>query len=276
MRAFVTLGTDGLRDYVELPDGVRYLLGTLSVTRLLGGLVSQFDMRRVCDAFNEGKRPRVSVDLDALQEVLELNIHRSRWAGATSPLIPAGNRTPKHGEGRNMAANETVKDEGRRALIATTLTAIEQHVAAVAAAKKASAEDCEKLRALTATLSTEPVEAPVAAEAAPAAQAAPPAPVDMPKAAGMKSASFENLETNTATIEQTLALVQATDTKIEKLVAAGKQFNHVAARRDLQKIASRVEDIVASVDLAYAWVNEDLSALAKQAEDIHNLFPADL
>lgn len=267
MRTYVTFGTDGLRDYVELPDGVRYILGTLSVARLLGGLVSQHDMRRVCDSFNEGKRPRVSVDLDRLQEALELNIHRSRWAGVSSPLIPTGNRTPNQGEGRHMAANETVKGEGRRALVATTLTAIEQHVAAIAAAKRASAEDYGKLRALVADLSSEPVEAP-----APVVTPT----VDMPKAAGMKSASFENLESNSEVIEKTLALVQAADTKIDKLVAAGKQFNHVAAKRDLHKIASRVEDIVASVDLAYDWISDDLSALSKQAEDLHNLFPADL
>lgn len=201
-QGYVFFSTDGLRDYVELPDGVKYILGTLSVARLIAPLAPSHEVRRVCDAFNEGKRPRLWVDVDALWEALEVNIRRSRWAsldpGPPDLLIPAGNRTPGT-EGTNMADNQIM----------------------------------------------------------------------------VKQASIATFEQNTAIVEETLKTVEATNAKIDNLVAAGKKFNHVAAKKDLMKIASRVTEITASVDLGFDWVKSDLEALAKSASEIHDLFPQD-
>jgi hypothetical protein len=66
--------------------------------------------------------------------------------------------------------------------------------------------------------------------------------------------------------------VAATDTTIDRLVAAGKRFNSVRAKSDLYKIASRVAEISQSVDLGQSWVGGDLGILSQQANEIHDLF----
>ena len=200
-RDYVTFFTDGLRDYVELPDGLRYILGTLSVAKVLAGLVPTNEVRRVCDAFNEGKRPRVSVDLDSLEQILEENIRRARWASATS-LIPGGSQ-------------DRVTREG----------------------------------------------------------SADPQPHPEPRMATNRTASFENFEGNQALVEDTLTTIMAAERKIDARVAEGKRFNHVAAKADLHKVASKLADIVSSVDLACDWVRADLENLSKSAHDIDSLFP---
>jgi hypothetical protein len=206
-QGYVFFSTDGLRDYVEMPDGVKYILGTMSVIRLISPLAPSNEVRRVCDAFNEGKRPRLWVDLDLLWEALELNIRRSRWASddSASPdlLIPVGNRTPQT-ESTTMSDSKTPDFS-----VAT------------------------------------------------------------------KRASIATFEQNTSIVEETLKTVEATNEKIDNLVAAGKKFNHVAAKRDLMKVASRVTEITASVDLGYDWIKADLETLAKTASEIHDLFPKD-
>jgi hypothetical protein len=90
-----------------------------------------------------------------------------------------------------------------------------------------------------------------------------------------KRASIATFEQNTSIVEETLKTVEATNEKIDNLVAAGKKFNHVAAKRDLMKVASRVTEITASVDLGYDWIKADLETLAKTASEIHDLFPKD-
>ncbi len=259
-RDFVTFSSDGNRDYVRLPDGVKYVLGTLSVARLLSSLASKNEVRRVCDAFNEGKEPRITVDLDALQEVLEVNIKRSRWASSlVDPLIRTGNRTLPM-EGTVMSAN----DQAMKDAISQQVGRIEQQIALISSkakdagtggfSKDMMTNEIENLRALITKLRS---PSPYGGQSSNSDF------YPSPKTATVvKAASFEQFEANQAIVEDTLATVQVAEQKIDTLVAAGKKFNHVAAKADLHKVASRVSDIVASVDLAYGWVRDDLEVLA--------------
>lgn len=97
-------------------------------------------------------------------------------------------------------------------------------------------------------------------------------PGDIQASYNPKRASYDNLKANTAVAEGVLAQVDATNTKIDQLVTAGKKFDASRAKQDLLKIASKVNEIVANVDLAQPWVRDDLLDLAKAAENIHGLF----
>ena len=90
-----------------------------------------------------------------------------------------------------------------------------------------------------------------------------------------KSASFDNFTANTETVEDILDKVATTNRTIDRLVKAGKRFDSVRAKGDLLRIASRVADIADTVDLALAWVGNDLSELHREASEIHSLFPVD-
>lgn len=264
---YVFFSTDGLRDYVEMPDGVTYILGTMSVAKLIAPLAPTNEVRRVCDAFNEGKRPRLWVDVDKLWEALETNIRRSRWASVDPVvpdlLIPAQNRNPRTPEGTIMADSELQN------AIKQQVGEIEKQIALIAQkareadngsiSKDMMEDEMKRLRGLIEQLRS-------------------PNPYgDQSKNrdfyAAAKQASVATFEQNSAIVEETLKTVEATNDTIDRLVAAGKRFDAPRAKADLMKIASRVTEITASVDLGFDWIKGDLETLAKEAAEIHDLFP---
>lgn len=86
LRSLVTVATDGFRDYVDLPDGRRVNLGSVSVLKLVSSLVSgSYQCRRALDTFLKRKQAIISVDLSALEDMLKPK--RARWAAYDDPFI---------------------------------------------------------------------------------------------------------------------------------------------------------------------------------------------
>jgi len=179
----VTVGTDGVVDYVQVPDGQRYMLGPVSVLRLIVGSTKSARSARIAlDEFLANGKAVVSVDLDRMWDLLPFR--RARYS-STNPFIEWDSHTLE---------------------------------------------------------------------------------------AEMRTASYDNLISNVEMAEDIVTKVAETDATIDRLVAAGKRFDSVRAKADLLKIASRVADITANVDLAHGWVGEDLSELSSQADAIQGLF----
>jgi hypothetical protein len=86
--------------------------------------------------------------------------------------------------------------------------------------------------------------------------------------------SVDTLQANSTLAEDILATVEQTDAKVEALVTAGRKFNASRAKEDLYGIASKVAEILNTVDMAQPWVGDNLQALTKQAKGIHDLFAA--
>lgn len=89
-KALITVGTDGVVDFVQTPDGQRYMLGTVSVLRLISNLVPKRHVKRALDEFLQEKRTLISVDLDKMWNLLPFR--RARYSSAdstvtTNPLI---------------------------------------------------------------------------------------------------------------------------------------------------------------------------------------------
>lgn len=102
-RTLIVVGTDGFRDYVQLPDARTFNLGTVSVLHLvtelaLNGVIA----RRALDTFLAKKRATLAVDMEKLAILLKPK--RSRWAGIGNELIPAISSTPS-GTGKPMPQN---------------------------------------------------------------------------------------------------------------------------------------------------------------------------
>jgi hypothetical protein len=249
-RRAVTISTDGARDYVETPDGVKYILGPISVLKVISKLVPTVAARRAIEEFNAEGSVMVTLDTDRLFELLAPR--RARFA---SPLIQGQDRLgpspldeplgraseslqPKGTTVMAADANQALKDT-----VVNQIAAIEQHIGALN--HKASESGIGQLRDLVAGLQSPD---------------------------GVKAASYESLDGNSKIAEEILSKVSATTDKIDELVEKGRKFNASQARGDLHDITARVAEILSNVDLAQPWVENDLRSLAERAAHIHGLF----
>ena len=280
-KALVVLGTDGLSDWVQTSDGVKFALGAVSPLRFVVELVpSGWAARQALDAFLAEGKAMFSVDVDRMWELLKP--HRARWTsvhdGIASPLIPPSDRTLFARQGTAMAdtnwADKTIKDAvtNQIARIEQQIGVLQQH-AKEASPGSISADSMknqiEGLRDLVAWLRR---PSPYGNQSQNSTYYGLPnqGPGDIKASTGR--ASYDNFKANSVLAEGILAKVDETDKKIDALVTAGKKFDAPRAKQDLHKIASRVTEIVANVDLAQPWVSGDLAEMAKHADQIHGLF----
>lgn len=86
-KAVVTVGTDGFVDYVQVPDGQKFMLGPVSVLRLITGAAKNARSARVAlQEFLANGKAMLSVDLDQMWELLPFR--RARYS-STNPFMPA-------------------------------------------------------------------------------------------------------------------------------------------------------------------------------------------
>jgi hypothetical protein len=91
-KAMVTIGTDGVIDYVQMPDGQKFALGPVSVLRLITGVSESIRIaKRSLDSFLANNQVMMSVDLDRLWSLLPFQ--RARFSSA-NPLIRGSDHSP--------------------------------------------------------------------------------------------------------------------------------------------------------------------------------------
>lgn len=106
----VTLQTDGLRDFVCLPDGVRYILGTVSVLKVVSSLVRDSRLkRRALDEFNKKGQTVVTLDVDKMFEMLAPR-SIGKFAHGSSLIQPQRQAHLLSREGNNMAHPQQILD----------------------------------------------------------------------------------------------------------------------------------------------------------------------
>lgn len=266
-KTLVTLGTDGLSDFVHLSDGTKYMLGAVSPLRFVVETVSgSHAVRSALDTFLAKGHAMFTADLDRMWELLKPK--RARWSAFASPLIPPSDRTsftPR--QGTPMADDQWTKEAitNQIARIEGQISTLQQHAKEASPGSISSdmmKNDIEGLRSLVALLRR-------------------PSPYGNQglnsSAYGLKGASagtpsYEHFKANTQSAADIIASVDDANTKIDQLVTAGRRFDAPRAKQDLHKIASKTAEIMQNVDLGQPWVQGDLAELAKQASDIHGLF----
>jgi hypothetical protein len=164
--SLVTVATDGFRDYVDLPDGRRVNLGSVSVLKLVSSLVSgSYQCRRALDTFLKKKQAIIAVDLSALEDLLKPK--RARWAAYDDPFIStdsviaqsSGITQPSKGAGMD---SENAQKEAIRAQITeleSQIALIEQTVkdhASGSQSKEQLQSSVESLKRLVSELGKEP------------------------------------------------------------------------------------------------------------------------
>lgn len=296
-KGLVTIGTDGLSDWVRTSDGVKYMLGPISVLKFVTELSpGSRAARQAVDRFLRKGQSMLTVDLDLMWALLAP--HKPRYS-FVSPLIPASDRTPFARQGTTMAdADQFIKDSisNQVARIEQQIGVIQQH-AKEASPGSISANmmkgEMDRLRDLVAWLRRPsaygnqsdnstyyglPGGTPGGVKnasdaAAPAASAVAAPPAAAPAAVAPPAApATDTLAENTKLASHVLRRVAATEERIDQLVLAGKRFDVGRAKGDLLTIATRVSEIGKSVDLSQPWVRNDLVDLARRADHVHGLF----
>jgi len=268
-KALVTIGTDGFVDYVQVPDGQRHMLGSVSVLSLIAALTPLRHVRAALDEFLANKQVMLSVDLDKMWSMFPY--HRARYS-STNPLIGEGDRTQLFSEKENVMSPQEI--------FVAQLASLEEQVAAFERQAKIASGATESvsnarvalLQGLVANLRLAALPPEFLKNIEKKKEEAKDDKKDDDKKDEKKEASYEAFKSNTELAEGIVATVSATDEAINRLMSAGKKFNSVRAKADLHKIASQVTDIARDVDMAQDWVTKDLTELSKRASEIHNLF----
>ena len=253
-KGLVTIGTDGNSDYVQLSDGVRYMLGSVSilkfVTELSQGVTSS---RHALSTFMSDKKAMLTVDLDRMHELLAPR--RPRHSSVIKPLIKSSDWISQESDHKRILMADTS--------LAQQISKIEGHVATLMARPKSASTSPETL-----SLLTEDVKGLVASITASEEEEA----GENQRVEQGKEASFDTLSANAELAETILACVDESNTTIDRLASEGKRFDAPKAKQDLHRIASKVSEIAQNVDLAQPWVKKDLAFLAKHASEIHDIF----
>lgn len=261
----VVIGTDGNVDYVETPDGVRYALGAISVLTLVNKLVASRNRRQALETFNQQGQALVSLDTEAMFELLAPKI--TRWA-STFPLIPQTDQDDSlRGKQMDKAAFEK------------KLAYLEHQVALLN-----RGADPRALRNLKAAILSGSVSLPnfgdqtkndafyglgepkVDTMEDPGAWN-PPANVTHPMG---KSASA--LRINTKLAEEIIEQASETEEKIDKLVTAGRKFNAAKAKADIHGVVASLTNMLRDTDLSEVAVSTDIQKLASRMEELHGYF----
>jgi len=257
-----------------LPDGVKYILGTVSVLKLVASLVPDRIMkRRAIEEFNRTGQAMVALDVDELFQFLAPKPLRK--SARVSPLIPSQRQAPLTSEkGTHMTPQQfldtriahlenTIREMNSRVASGSEVTTALVRNLRQAAVSLPDFGDQSKNKAFygLGEPTVDTMEDPGAWT--------PPADVTHPM--GKSAAALNH---NTKVAETILTKVAEASDKIDALLQAGRRFNASQAQADLHRVASDVHEILSNADMAEAWVGNDLTKLARRADRIHGLFAA--
>ena len=275
----VGISTDGLRDFVTLPDGVKVIVSQIGMARLVAECSrDSMEARRALDEFLKHGEAMLPLNLDRLAELTAPPKVRNAFADS---LVKREGRVPTpagRAEIMDKVSQDTSADKAIKEAINNQIAGIERQIALLSGhASEASAgsigqsmqkDEVARLKDLVAWLRR---GSPYGDQSKNKTY------YNLPEATpgGAKSASdgsFTALTENSLIADATLSKVEAANTKVDLLVTAGKKFDHVRAKQDLLKVASGVQGLLRDADLAQPWVKGELSKLADEAQKLHGLF----
>jgi hypothetical protein len=280
----VTISTDGLRDYVTLPSGLKVMVGQVGMAKLVaecsrGGA----EARRALNEYLKTGEAMLPLDLARLEELTAPP--KSRWTTASdSPLVLPQVRasTTVHGRVEIMANDTAQADKAIQEAIKNQCAHIEQQIALISqhageASPNSIGQDIQKdeiakLKDLVTWLRR---GSPYGNQSKNDTYYGLPEKTPSGENARAKEAtdgSLAALTENGLLADATLSKIEAAQSKIDLLVKAGKRFDHVRAKGDLLKVASSVHALLKDADLAAPWVKGELSKFANEAKRLHGLF----
>jgi hypothetical protein len=275
----VTISTDGLRDYVTLPSGVKVMVGQVGMAKLVAECTRDgAEARRALNEYLKTGEAMLALDLDRLAELTAPP--KSRWVLAgNSPLVPPQDRQPTTAHGRlGIMANDTAQaDKAIQEAIKNQVYRIEQQIALISqhageASPNSIGQDLQKdevakLKDLVTWLRR---GSPYGNQSKNETYYGLPEKLPSGENARSKEASIAE---SGLVADAALSRLESAQTKIDLLVKAGKKFDHVRAKGDLYKVASSIHAILKdAADLSAPGVREALAKHAEQAKHLHGVF----
>lgn len=264
----VSVGTDGVTDWVRLPTGQRLNLGAISIASFISAVAGKSAAKRLVQAFLRDGEVMFRAEEDAVWDML--TPVRARWAADDGSFM---------GLDRTRKPMPTIHDD---------LNALEQHIKALTAAAPAWAagkvtESSMKEGHAVLQKLAQKIKSPNQSQnstyynlgAPDVFEVGDAAPKPVTTASGTATTSsdlaVDVIEANTQTAHGIIAKAEATVAKIDRLAALGKKFNAAKAKADVHQVTSKVATIL-KMDLTAGWVQGDLTKLAAQTDKIHGLF----
>jgi hypothetical protein len=280
-KIFVTVGTDGYADWVQLADGQKLMLGPISVLKFVTdlGVGGAYGARKTLDEYMKDGSSMLMVDADRMAELLKP--HRARWTSvrpaipgvANRALIPDPNRTPFPPRTAMADTDQFVKDA-----IVNQIARIESQIALLQTnAKEASPgsitqeskkADIEALKDMITFLRKPSVYGNQSDNSTYYGL-----PEKLPDGSSARTMEA-SVQENTKQARTILGTLKATEDKIDQLVLAGRKFDVARAKGDLHKLAKNVQTVAAHPKFKEAGreVIIALHELGKRASQIHGLF----
>jgi hypothetical protein len=286
----VSISTDGLRDFVTMPDGLKYMVGQVGMAKLVAECARNGpDARRALNEYLKRGEATIALDLDRLAELTAPP--KARWTLANSSFVPPHDRASTTASGRPIMdrtaqIDTSEADKAIQKAISNQCFRIEQQIALISQhAGEASPgsigqnmqkDQVDKLRDLVTWLRR---GSPYGNQSKNDTYYGLPEKLPSGEPARSKNdvklatdGSLASLSENGLLADATLSKIEAASTKIDLLVKSGKKFDHVKAKGDLYKVASSVQALLKDADLAAPWVKGELTKFADEAKRLHGLF----
>ena len=286
-RALVTLGTDGLSDWVQLANGQKLMLGPISALKFVTevGVGGSQGARDTLDEFIKDGTSMLVIDEDRMADLLKP--HRARWTSVQSPLqgSPSLLISPTNQESLpscKTAGTEDIvmadADKFTKDAISNQVARIESQIALLQTnAKDASPgsfteknakDQIERLKELVSFLNRPSV---YGNQSKNDTYYGLPEKLPDGSSAQTKEASVQE---HTHVARQILGTLAQTEEKIDQLVLAGKTFDVARAKGDLHRVAQNVHIVVQSSKFKEAGeeVKTALTELGKKASHFAGLF----
>jgi hypothetical protein len=267
-RVLVTIGTDGLRDWVRLPEGQSFGLGTLSALKFIAELAPSWKSARTAlDEFNAGREALLSVDADRMWELFASR--RRRWAALSFMAFDPA-------EVQRLERCLFMQTNDQYTALRTAVLAAESALGALSQAANKTSLKTASVEVRAETLGEQLAAFTKAAKAIKVAEEEEEGQAEQAKEASVAepgALNYDTFKANSSLAEGILQKLGAVNDRIDAIVASGKKgFNSARAKGDLGAVTTKVAGIMADVDLTQPWVADDLKKLAARAEHIHQLF----
>jgi|SRR5688572_3849265 len=256
----VTVGTDGLRDWVQTPDGQRFTLGPVSVLSFVARLVRDTKVaRKALHQFLKTGETLLSVDDDHMWALLAPAA--SRWAAG--PFM-----SPDEGDPSFRKANmSTIRED------LSALRKFVGHLNALASLGEQDPQAVQDLLRLANKIKSPNqskndtyynLGTPKVFEVGDAAP--------KPHTVQASELSFDVYAENMRLARGILDKAGRTVATIDRLAKQGKRFNAARARADVAAVTTKVASICSQTELTESWVRTDLTKLASRTDQLHSLF----
>lgn len=266
----VTLGTDGLTDWVRLPNGSKMSLGSISILKFVTKLApTSRQAKQALQGFLAGQEVMVPVDETRMWELLAPR--RTRWACDGPFMAPDQRTTP------------TPQGKGTMPTILADLQALETHIEllnkhASRVSPEKRAEGFAILVKLTDRIAKNQSDNSAYYGLGKPDVVEPTDPMPKPTPPETKEAQVEGLTYDLVTTNRGLATeimdrAEETLAGIDRAAATNPRFKAAArAKADVRAVTQKVAGILHDTTLAEPWVAEDLKKLAARASYLHGLF----